>query len=517
MKNYALFSKFLMLLTALSFSAVSFSQTDTADSQAYPAANPYGMGMGMGMGMGGGIGIPPSGYMPTVIGGAPEISSGIKNEAELSPEQLEELEKNLCAEPDKPSPKTEADAECLECLNKATSPALVAGKRHAQKLFEKIADQKRIDREMAFYQAIFGENPLHYASQKIKSSLEVYKKSAHPLMAVIHPEKSLPIYKSVLKQLQTSASESKISDEERKTLSENLDKVLEEFELRRQESLKGLEKEELKDFKLFLQANANICKEQIEGINDLKNYLASGLSWPPPESVFVGKPGFWVGLVNGEEAAEVQAKFWKSNVESMQQQLAAAEKFEAENAPSGVLTKEDRLAAYEKLARHQLSLLTASSWGICGLSAAEVYAVRDYSGSGYVALNNALRGNTPDKEKYSAYRDVLNQALRKMKSYKGQVIRGSNLPPEVREQHQVGSVISYPGFTSTSLKAGFSGQDIFVIQSKSGHYIAPLAMAKDEQEVLFAADTQFKVISVTQDAGGRNRFVMEEVIPEKSP
>ncbi len=152
-----------------------------------------------------------------------------------------------------------------------------------------------------------------------------------------------------------------------------------------------------------------------------------------------------------------------------------------------------------------------SGFQSCGLSTAEVVAIIWYCGSGYGSLNGALRSTDPAViEKYKPFKDTLNAALKKLSPYEGYTTRGSQLPDSIRAQHTVGNVVNYSAFTSTSLTHGFGGTDVFIIKSKTGRYVGSYSQSYSENEVLFASDTQFKILSVRKE-NGINQYVMEEV------
>ena len=84
------------------------------------------------------------------------------------------------------------------------------------------------------------------------------------------------------------------------------------------------------------------------------------------------------------------------------------------------------------------------------------------------------------------------------------------LPPEELKDYVEGAIVTYPGYTSTSLSYGFGRIQNFVIRSKTGRYIAPYTRSYYEYEVLFPAGTKFKVIKRDED-GPYTHIVMEEV------
>ncbi len=148
----------------------------------------------------------------------------------------------------------------------------------------------------------------------------------------------------------------------------------------------------------------------------------------------------------------------------------------------------------------------------CGLSVAEELSIIWYCGNGYGSLNGALRSTDPAViEKFKPFKDTLNEALKKLSPFDGYTVRGSNLPKSIRDQHTVGNIVKYSAFTSTSLTRGAGGDDRFVIKSKTGHYVGSYSPFYHENEVLFASDTKFKILSVDK-VDGANQYIMEEVV-----
>lgn len=141
------------------------------------------------------------------------------------------------------------------------------------------------------------------------------------------------------------------------------------------------------------------------------------------------------------------------------------------------------------------------------MTADEMVLLQFYIGSGYHCLNRHTRKKGTDPEK-SFLVETLNKGLDKLPSYQGFVRRGAKLPPDIRAQHQVGKVVEYPSFTSTSTAHGFGGQDLFVIFSKSGKPI--MSFNDGEKEVLFKTNAKFKVLEV-ETVGEQKKYVLKEI------
>ncbi|ORA16991.1 hypothetical protein BST12_20170 [Mycobacterium angelicum] len=138
------------------------------------------------------------------------------------------------------------------------------------------------------------------------------------------------------------------------------------------------------------------------------------------------------------------------------------------------------------------------------LTSEDLSALADYTGSGYLDLNSALRTTTLDASQYARI-GALNQALEKLPVYEGTVVRGSDLSAEVIAQYKPGEIIIEKAFMSTSTdpeiaqSATFAGNVEFRILSKTGRNISSVSMFPNEQEILFPAGTKFFVLSKTVD------------------
>jgi hypothetical protein len=154
----------------------------------------------------------------------------------------------------------------------------------------------------------------------------------------------------------------------------------------------------------------------------------------------------------------------------------------------------------------------ARKFRTCGLSIAEAIAVMSYTSNGYVLLNGALREGGAVANAAKPYKDAIEAALRKIKPYKGIVNRGVTMPEARIEQHKPGAIVTYPGFTSTSIGEGFGHKPHrIVIVSHTGRYVDFHSSAAGEREVLFRAGTKFKVLSREEGIDDRLTIVMEEV------
>ena len=152
--------------------------------------------------------------------------------------------------------------------------------------------------------------------------------------------------------------------------------------------------------------------------------------------------------------------------------------------------------------------------GDCGFTPEELVMLSYYTESGYFCMNPYLRNKTGGNQEVELLIKTLNKGLAKLPNYQGLVRRGASLPEAIRQQHSVGSIVTYDAYTSTSTASGFPGKDIFLMYSKSGKPVMGFSGHEDENEVLFAPGAKFKVLDVTTE-GETNYFVMKEVSGDK--
>lgn len=164
------------------------------------------------------------------------------------------------------------------------------------------------------------------------------------------------------------------------------------------------------------------------------------------------------------------------------------------------------------------------------LTPAEIGTIRGYTGDVFVQVNSALRNGGDELKIAEPYIKVLSRALNKLPKYKtadpsllprwvlfwqdGPVQRGASLPKAVLKQHQVGDVVTYDAFTSTSLDHGFYSQHHFIISSHCGRNIEKISAYPNEREVLFLPGAKFKILDRKEtmvDKEVNVEFIMTEV------
>jgi len=137
------------------------------------------------------------------------------------------------------------------------------------------------------------------------------------------------------------------------------------------------------------------------------------------------------------------------------------------------------------------------------ISGFQCAVIKNYSGSGYQAVNSALRSGawTPAQH---AYVSMVNKALSEMPKHTGVCKRGTDLTAAQIAQYKPGHIVQENAFLSTaSTGSGFSGNVRFTVTAigKRGASIQKLSLHPSENEVLFQARTFFKVNKVEKKDG----------------
>ena len=144
-----------------------------------------------------------------------------------------------------------------------------------------------------------------------------------------------------------------------------------------------------------------------------------------------------------------------------------------------------------------------------GMTDPELVAVWHYTGGGYRRLNNALRST--DRQRHDGVQNfklTLRAALARLPDDTGSKRRGADLSAGDIARYQPGSVVTETFFVSSSKP--FSGNTRFWIRSRHGKDVQPFSQVPSEKEVLFTADTRFRVLGVEQ-RGRETHIEMEEI------
>jgi hypothetical protein len=144
---------------------------------------------------------------------------------------------------------------------------------------------------------------------------------------------------------------------------------------------------------------------------------------------------------------------------------------------------------------------------------ADLAAVSHYLGSGEfgaVAVNSALRDGTSEPISL-AYLACLTSGLRRLPAHRGVVFRQLRVP----EEYEVGDVVSEPGFLSATAAENLAvpgGSADLLIWSRSGRRTTEVSASGLPHEIVFAAGTKVKVLSVQ----GKD-LLLRELHPDETP
>lgn len=143
------------------------------------------------------------------------------------------------------------------------------------------------------------------------------------------------------------------------------------------------------------------------------------------------------------------------------------------------------------------------------LDATDVAALGDYTGSGFRAINDSLRGVVPMSNDNDERATAVSKALSKLPDQKGPVFRGTTLTPAQISSYIPGTVHLERGFTSTSSDpaSAFPGNALFLVISKHGKDVASYS-TYPESEVLFDKGTEFYVTSNSYSPHQRKQVIV---------
>lgn len=145
----------------------------------------------------------------------------------------------------------------------------------------------------------------------------------------------------------------------------------------------------------------------------------------------------------------------------------------------------------------------------------EIYSINKYIGFESYTYNEKLRNNVLLTDSETKILDNLDSALSKMPKYSNTVTRSVSINGEdidyFLKDYKVGSVIIHKAYTSTT-KGDIYNPDArvqMVIKSKNGRDIS--IYNEEEQEILFARNSRFKVKNVDTSDEFYVRIELEEV------
>lgn len=454
-------------------------------------------------------------------------------------EILSAIHANVCAEDaPKNSSSLEAEGICLDCIyGTQSSPKLPEKLKGVDLALKKNEFEKaRLQREIEFYKLAAKKDLLkgngdanieglkiniqayqNYVDSYKKQTIELnQKKEKSELLSTQFKEvkekgsigaefKELiggPLFKAVesmKKQVKEYEDEVKKYD----TLLEkpSLDEVTKQSYTINKEAYSSYAKSTLETYKNYLQASAW--------------FETGGLPVPTYVTAQMDYHLQSLGMIDEViKSNKTNLELYEKILKELQEKLAIAGAEQGSSDFGEDLSKgKANLLTLEEKARRKLSYQKKNQgFKDCGMTQAEKLAIFWYTGSSYFWLNKALKEVGNAAKEVAPFKEVLESALKKLAPYKGEVHFTANLSSVSASAYQVGAVIKSPAFTSTALGTGsgyFAGSTHkFVVQSKSGRYVGSHSQIQDENEVLFAPNASFQVLSVEG-----NNVVLQEVEP----
>ncbi len=462
---------------------------------------------------------------------------------ESNSEIVKRIEKNVCLVPDASAPaKTEAEGVCLECVFGTQSTPQVSKELTDIELAVRKAAQgkERIQRELAFYQIAETKQLMNQgygyenSTANLKMQLKNYVEQKNLYSQSLEKNKEIMANGEVIKaEAAKLKKDGEIGSSIKAKFSGKINEGLSVAKANAngyKTTLASLKKQaQLATDSSYLESKLSATADYETGLStysiQVADYLAAekwlqtgGLPIPKKVADMMSSYETEVDSAKGnitshqisienysQEIANLEAKIQKAEAEEAAK-LAAANV----SAPATPQDKDkEKLAEFEQKGKLQIKAISGNpGFRECGMSTAEILAIQWYTGNNYGWINKALRQGGEEAKKIEPVRLVLNAALKKLALYAGNVGRGTSLPDKELAKHVKGAVVDYPAYTSTAIGSGFPSKHTFVIKSKTGRYVGSHSDNYSEKEVLFAADTKFKILEVDG-----NKITMEEVSP----
>lgn len=201
--------------------------------------------------------------------------------------------------------------------------------------------------------------------------------------------------------------------------------------------------------------------------------------------------------VNNEPKEVIQAKHNHNKEDKYTQYLQQRQK-QYERLALGSLLPEN-VSNYQNKAKKLKNQVESSK---IELSDEEQYAINQYISPESYVLNEILRDELKLTKKQEITINNLDKALDKFPKYQGNVTRSimldKNRLKEFLESHKTGNNITYKAYTSTTIGNRYNNMSNIElhIKSKNGRDIRKFN--KEEQEILFKRNTEFKIIQVKE-------------------
>jgi DNA repair exonuclease SbcCD ATPase subunit len=449
------------------------------------------------------------------------------------------IEANVCAtDSDKDNSKTEAEGICLDCIYGTQStpqwPKGLSPIKFAELKLKR--DQENVNFELEFWKLAEEKGLLNsYSStnspESLKIQIKAYEeqsKNYATLKSYYEEIVSDPeAFKAKLKSL--GAGE-KPSGGIKKRLNqvlayynpgEGLGKQIDDYKKALAQAKMSAKSSEGGASETLLVSNVKAYEDAIAQLSESLNTYQEVKDWmnngglPVPQKI----KEVLVSFENEASTAKTSLQqfdqnltTYKNAISQLEQKLSELESknktvTDADSTEEATSESQKKIAENQKKAKAQvLDAATVRGFKRCGMTDAEILALRWYTGSHYSWINRALRAGGEEAKKIAPMKEMLNRALKKLAPYKGEVGRGATLPQAVFDEHKPGAIVNYSAFTSTAIGTGFGSAHKFIIKSKTGRYIGSHSSVYSEREVLFAADTKFKVLEVKG-----NEVTMEEV------
>lgn len=160
----------------------------------------------------------------------------------------------------------------------------------------------------------------------------------------------------------------------------------------------------------------------------------------------------------------------------------------------------------------------ASSDQRADLTESETAAIRDYTKSNYLSINDNLRHGRELPPNEAKQVEHIDAALEKLPSEELMLFRGVHLSEAEAGRYVPGYLVTEHHYTSASHEPdrSFRGNTDFVILAHNGKSLEDLSWESDEHEVVVPRHTDFKVTAVDVDTDfGRRTIYMEEYVDDQ--
>jgi hypothetical protein len=159
------------------------------------------------------------------------------------------------------------------------------------------------------------------------------------------------------------------------------------------------------------------------------------------------------------------------------------------------------------------------------LNAAEIKAIRDYTGSAYDYINPALRKSSiklsadnklefdKDWTKYADYASLITSGLEKLPASKAVVYRREHGVHQYVKNMRVGQIFINKQFLSSTTYGKKHGDSevVYRILSETGRWVGDISQHPGENEVLFSPNRMFLITNILVNNNGHYMIHMREL------